>query len=132
VKSGIIHSWKNAVDSNSLPGHDLDCPIKTMVNGESFMKRNVVKATLASAALICAAAAPAMAITVDVGGGKWSYDRGANSAWSNYKHENNRHASSVKIGSTVFRSGCTAKGQWSLASGSLNGGAVSYYYDPSC
>ncbi|MFE9770739.1 lactococcin 972 family bacteriocin [Streptomyces sp. NPDC005931] len=95
-------------------------------------KRNVMKATVASAALLFAAATPAIATTVDVAGGKWSYDEGANSAWSNYKHPKNRHASSVKIGSQTFKSGCTAAGQWSLASGSKNGGGISYYYDPSC
>ncbi|MGW0988006.1 hypothetical protein ACWD46_17520 [Streptomyces sp. NPDC002486] len=43
-------------------------------------KRNVVKAAVASAALIFAAATPAIATTVDVAGGKWSYDQGANTA----------------------------------------------------
>jgi lactococcin 972 family bacteriocin len=95
-------------------------------------KRNAVKAAVASAALILAAATPALAVTVDVAGGKWSYDQGANSAWSNFKHPSNDHASSVKIGSQTFRSGCTSAGSWSLASGSKNGGSVSYYYDPSC
>lgn len=95
-------------------------------------KRNVLKATLASAALIMGAAAPAMAITVDVGGGRWTYDQGANSAWSNYYHSANKHASSVKIGANIFRSGCTSAGSWSLASGGKNGGAISWYYDPSC
>ncbi|MEO3974017.1 lactococcin 972 family bacteriocin [Streptomyces sp. CAU 1734] len=96
------------------------------------MKRSALKATLASAALIMGAAAPAMAITVDVGGGRWTYDQGANSAWSNYYHANNNHASSVKIGSNIFRSGCTSPGSWSLASGGKNGGSISWYYDPSC
>ncbi|MEV0178161.1 lactococcin 972 family bacteriocin [Streptomyces sp. NPDC050625] len=95
-------------------------------------KKNVMKAAVASAALIFAAATPALATTVDVAGGKWSYDQGANSAWSNYKHPRNDHASSVKIGSQTFKSGCTDAGQWSLASGTKNGGGISYYYDPSC
>ncbi|MEU2617518.1 lactococcin 972 family bacteriocin [Streptomyces sp. NPDC007157] len=59
------------------------------------------------------------------------YDHGANTAWSNYKHPDNQHASSVKTGGTVFGSGCTAKGKWSLASAGLNG-SVSYYYNPNC
>ncbi|NUQ99868.1 MAG: lactococcin 972 family bacteriocin [Streptomyces sp.] len=95
-------------------------------------KRNVVKAAVASAALIFAAATPAIATTVDVAGGKWSYDQGANTAWSNFKHPSNWHASSVKIGSQTFKSGCTTPGEWSLASGTKNGGGISYYYDPSC
>ncbi|MEU6272319.1 lactococcin 972 family bacteriocin [Streptomyces populi] len=93
--------------------------------------RNGVKAALAATAIIVAAATPALATTVDVGGGKWSYDHGANTAWSNYKHPNNQHSSSVKVGGTVFGSGCTAKGKWSLASASLNG-SVSYHYNPNC
>jgi lactococcin 972 family bacteriocin len=95
-------------------------------------KRNVVKATLASAALILCAAAPAAAVTVDVGGGKWTYNQGANTAWSNYFHGSNKHASSVKIGANVFKSGCTSADVWSLASGGKNGGSISWYYDPSC
>jgi lactococcin 972 family bacteriocin len=95
-------------------------------------KRNAIKAGLASVALVAAAAAPAMAVTVDVGGGKWTYSQGANSAWSNFYHSRNNHASSVKIGSNVFRSGCTSAGNWSLASGGKNGGGISWYYDPSC
>ncbi|MDQ0714259.1 hypothetical protein QFZ55_003711 [Streptomyces luteogriseus] len=95
-------------------------------------KRNVVKAAVASAALIFAAATPAIATTVDVAGGKWSYDQGANTAWSNFKHASNWHASSVKIGSQTFKSGCTSPGPWSLASGTKNGGRISYHYDPSC
>ncbi|MFC8823696.1 lactococcin 972 family bacteriocin [Streptomyces rochei] len=95
-------------------------------------KRNVIKAALASAAIVLGVAAPAMAITVDVGGGKWSYDEGANTAWSNFYHSKNKHASSVKIGENLFRSGCTSAGKWSLASGGKNGGDINWYYDPSC
>ncbi|MFF4397024.1 lactococcin 972 family bacteriocin [Streptomyces sp. NPDC001480] len=94
--------------------------------------RNGVKVALAAGALLVAAATPALAITVDAGGGKWSYDEGANTAWSNYKHPNNKHASSVSIGGTLTKSGCTAKGQWSLASAAKNGGSVAWYYDPKC
>ncbi|MEV0372211.1 lactococcin 972 family bacteriocin [Streptomyces sp. NPDC050636] len=95
-------------------------------------KRTGIKTAVASVALIFAAATPALATTVDVGGGRWSYDEGANSAWSNYKHNKNKHASSVKIGGVMFKSGCTAKGKWSKASGTKNGGSVKYYYDKQC
>ncbi|MFJ9677829.1 lactococcin 972 family bacteriocin [Streptomyces sp. NPDC101194] len=95
-------------------------------------KRTGIKAAVVTAGLLFAAATPALAVTVDVGGGRWSYDQGANTAWSNYKHPTNSHASSVKIGSVTFASGCTSKGNWSLASGSKNGGAISYYYKSSC
>ncbi|WP_108999036.1 lactococcin 972 family bacteriocin [Streptomyces rishiriensis] len=96
-------------------------------------KRTGVKAALACTAIIFAAATPAMAITVDRDGGKWSYDEGANSAWSNFKHPNNKHASSVQNNDQISRSGCTAAGVWSLASiqkGSRNN--ISFYYNPSC
>ena len=103
-----------------------------MKRGSIMNKRTGIKVAVASAGLLLAAAAPALAITVDVGGGQWSYDQGANSAWSNYKHPSYYHGSSVKIGSVLFSSGCTAPGSWSLASGSKNGGSISYYYKTSC
>lgn len=64
--------------------------------------------------IIMAAATPALAATVDVDGGTWSCNHGANTAWSNDKHPTSRHASSVKTGGTELDSGCTAKGKWSL------------------
>ncbi|MEU5257040.1 lactococcin 972 family bacteriocin [Streptomyces longwoodensis] len=73
-----------------------------------------------------------LATTVNVGGGTWSYDEGASTAWSNYKHPQNDHASSVQTGETLTRSGCTAPGKWSLASRAKTGRGVSYYYNPSC
>ncbi|MEV6533702.1 lactococcin 972 family bacteriocin [Streptomyces sp. NPDC051639] len=94
--------------------------------------RNGVKVAMAAGALLFAAAAPALATTVDVGGGTWSYDEGANTAWSNYKHPQNSHSSSVSIGGQIFGSGCTVKGQWSLASAAKNGASPAYYYNPKC
>ncbi|MET7606970.1 lactococcin 972 family bacteriocin [Streptomyces avermitilis] len=95
-------------------------------------KRTGIKAAVVTAGLLFAAATPALATTVDVGGGKWSYDEGANTAWSNYKHPSKKHSSSVKIGRTTFASGCASAGDWSLASGSKNGGSINYYYKTSC
>ncbi|MEH0399162.1 lactococcin 972 family bacteriocin [Streptomyces sp. NPDC053741] len=95
-------------------------------------KRIGLKAAIATAGLVLAAATPALAVTVDAGGGRWSYDQGANTAWSNFLHAKQTHASSVMIGSQLTRSGCTDKGVWSLASGAKNGGSISYYYDPLC
>ncbi|MES9509172.1 lactococcin 972 family bacteriocin [Streptomyces sp. NPDC093108] len=95
-------------------------------------KKTGIKAAVVTAGLLFAAATPALAVTVDVGGGKWSYDEGANTAWSNYTHPSKSHASSVKIGNVTFASDCTGKGKWSLASGSKNGGSISYYYKSSC
>ncbi|WP_406486480.1 lactococcin 972 family bacteriocin [Streptomyces sp. NBC_01563] len=91
-------------------------------------KRTGLKAAVASAALIFAAATPALAITVDAAGGRWSYDSGANSTWSNYYHSSQEHSSSVKSGSHIFDSGCTAKGKWSLAS--IGDNDASVYYNP--
>ncbi|MFJ7153287.1 lactococcin 972 family bacteriocin [Streptomyces sp. NPDC100445] len=95
-------------------------------------KRSGAKAALASAAIILAAAAPALATTTNVGGGTWSYDEGANTAWSNYKHPNNKHSSAVETGDSLTTSGCTAAGKWSLASRNKSGSRVAYYYNPSC
>ncbi|MGW5498270.1 lactococcin 972 family bacteriocin [Streptomyces olivaceoviridis] len=50
-------------------------------------------------------------------------DEGANTAWSNVKHPTNQHASSVKIGSQAFKSGCTTRGEWPLASGTKTAAA---------
>ncbi|WP_406486487.1 lactococcin 972 family bacteriocin [Streptomyces sp. NBC_01563] len=91
-------------------------------------KRTGIKAAVASAALVFAAATPALAITVDVAGGRWSYDEGANSAWSNFKHPSRTHGSSVWIGPVVTASSCTSAGNWSLASGSKNQGKIEYFY----
>ena len=88
-----------------------------------------MKAAVVSAALLLAAASPAPATTVNVAGGTWSYDSGANTAWSNYKHPKNEHTSSVQTGDSITRSACTAPGQWSLAS-RVKTGPVHYYYNP--
>ncbi|MER5360278.1 lactococcin 972 family bacteriocin [Streptomyces sp. NPDC002785] len=81
-------------------------------------KRTGFKAAIATVGLVLAAATPALATTVDVAGGTWSYDKGANTSWSNYKHPKNWHASSVSNGGTLSKSDCTTPGAWSLASGS--------------
>ncbi|MEU3058684.1 lactococcin 972 family bacteriocin [Streptomyces griseus] len=95
-------------------------------------KRNGLKAALAAAAIIFAAATPALATTVDVGGGTWSYDQGADTAWSNYKHPTKDHQSSVQIENTIHSSGCTAKGKWSLASAKKGKGKPQFFYRSSC
>jgi lactococcin 972 family bacteriocin len=91
---------------------------------------NGVKAALAAGAIIMAAATPALAITVDTGGGTWSYDTGANTVWSNYKHPSVNHSSSVH-GQYWGYSGCTSPGVWSLAS-ALEGNNNDAFWDKGC
>ncbi|MFC4507416.1 MULTISPECIES: lactococcin 972 family bacteriocin [Streptomyces] len=92
-------------------------------------KKRIVKAALAGAAIAMAAASPALATTVDVGGGTWSYGTGANSVWSNYKHPSVNHSSSVR-GAYWSYSGCTKPGVWSLAS--ADEGYNEAYWDKGC
>ncbi|MEU3058682.1 lactococcin 972 family bacteriocin [Streptomyces griseus] len=93
-------------------------------------KRSGAKVAFAAAAIVLAAASPALAKTVNVGGGTWSYDQGANTAWSNYKHPKNDHSSSVSVGGNLTQSGCAGPGDWALASRSKSGGNVAYFYNP--
>ncbi|MFB8137416.1 lactococcin 972 family bacteriocin [Streptomyces mirabilis] len=90
-----------------------------------------VKVALAAGALIVAAAAPALATTIDVGGGKWSYDQGANTLWSNYKHPDVKHSSSV-WGKTYSYSGCANPGTWSLASAELANAGNQQHWSKDC
>jgi lactococcin 972 family bacteriocin len=93
--------------------------------------RRGVKAALAAGVIVAAAATPALATTVSVGGGTWSYDTGANSVWSNYKHPSVNHSSSV-FGNYWSYSACTSPGAWSLASAQSDGNIAEAYYDKGC
>lgn len=94
--------------------------------------KNGLKVVAAAGAIVVAAAAPALAKTVDVSGGKWAYDVGANYAYSNFYHKVNWHASSVH-GKTWAYSGCTKNGTWSKASVEKSDIHVNTaHYDASC
>ncbi|MFC4507415.1 MULTISPECIES: lactococcin 972 family bacteriocin [Streptomyces] len=92
--------------------------------------RRGIKVAFAAVALAAAAASPALATTVSVGGGTWSYDTGASTAWSNYKHPSVNHSSSVH-GTYWSYSGCTKPGVWALAS-TEDSGTSSAYWDKGC
>jgi len=92
---------------------------------------NGVKAAVAGAAIVMAAATPALA-SVDIGGGKWSYGVGCCSVWSNYKHPSVNHSSSVH-GNYWSYSACTSPGAWSLASAEVDSSTVgNSYWDKGC
>ncbi|WP_244420214.1 lactococcin 972 family bacteriocin [Streptomyces hygroscopicus] len=93
--------------------------------------KNGVKVAVAAGAIIMAAAAPALATTVDAGGGKWSYGAGAHTLWSNYKHPKVNHSSSVH-GAYWSYSACTSPGAWSLASAQLGESGNAQHWDKGC
>ncbi|MFD3762291.1 lactococcin 972 family bacteriocin [Streptomyces sp. NPDC058622] len=74
-----------------------------------------VKVTLAAAALVVAAATPALAASVQTGGGIWNYGVGSGYVWSNYYHEHTCHSSSVQ-GDYYSSSGYVGAAAWSRAS----------------
>ncbi|MFH8338609.1 lactococcin 972 family bacteriocin [Streptomyces sp. AM6-12] len=93
--------------------------------------KNGLKAVVAAGALLAAAAAPALAVSEDAGGGRWSHDVGANYVYSNYFHKKNWHASSVE-GKYWAKSGCTKENVWSKASAEKANTISHAYYDPAC
>lgn len=76
--------------------------------------RNGIKAALVAGGLVVAAATPALATTVSIGGGTWSYAVGANYVYSNYYHADRVHRSSVH-GAYWAYSGCTEVQVWAKA-----------------
>ncbi|MEU9377718.1 lactococcin 972 family bacteriocin [Streptomyces sp. NPDC048255] len=74
-----------------------------------------IKVALATAALVVAAATPAMAVVVNTGGGKWDYGVSDGFVWSNYYHADTCHSSSVQ-GDYYSSSGNVGAGSWSYAS----------------
>ncbi|MGW5663611.1 lactococcin 972 family bacteriocin [Streptomyces sp. NPDC003758] len=90
-----------------------------------------LKAVAAAGVIVMAAAAPALAKSVDVSGGRWSYDVGANYAYSNFYHKVNYHSSSVH-GAIWAYSGCTKNGTWSKASVEKSDIRNDAFYDASC
>ncbi|MFG2890757.1 lactococcin 972 family bacteriocin [Streptomyces sp. NPDC048248] len=93
--------------------------------------RNGLKAVAVAGAIIVGAAAPALAVTVDAGGGRWAHDVGANYVYSNFWHKDNYHASSVE-GAYWVKSGCTKEKVWSKASAKKAKTVSKAYYDAAC
>ncbi|MPY58183.1 lactococcin 972 family bacteriocin [Streptomyces spongiae] len=75
-----------------------------------------LQALVVSAAFVTAAAAPALAVTKEVGGGTWSYGTTSETVWSNYFHSSSKHGSSVRNGyGDEERSACVNADKWSYA-----------------
>ncbi|MFD3623801.1 MULTISPECIES: lactococcin 972 family bacteriocin [unclassified Streptomyces] len=93
--------------------------------------KSTLKVAVAAGAIVVAAAAPALAKSVDVSGGRWSYDVGANYAYSNFYHKVTWHSSSVH-GKIWAYSGCTEEKKWSKASVEKSKVRNDAFYDASC
>ncbi|MFD7107187.1 lactococcin 972 family bacteriocin [Streptomyces celluloflavus] len=95
------------------------------------MIKNSLKAVAAAGAIIVAVAAPAMAVSEDAEGGRWSHDVGANYVYSNYFHKKVFHSSSVE-GAYWAKSGCQKEGVWAKASAKKAKTISKAYYSASC
>ncbi|MFD5182683.1 lactococcin 972 family bacteriocin [Streptomyces sp. NPDC058372] len=62
--------------------------------------KRVLKSVAISSALVVAAATPAMATVVNVGGGTWDYGAGTATVWSDYYHKSKCHGS-TSVGAEV-------------------------------
>ncbi|GIH07737.1 hypothetical protein Rhe02_58040 [Rhizocola hellebori] len=81
--------------------------------------KKAIATGLAAAAMVLAAAVPALATVVNVGGGTWNYgvQNQGGTVWSNFQQPSRRHRSSVINGyGEYYNSGCKAAGVWSYAS----------------
>lgn len=75
-----------------------------------------LKTLVASAVMVVATAAPALAVTKEVGGGTWDYGATDRTVWSNYYHSSKNHGSSVLNGyNETERSACVGRNKWSYA-----------------
>lgn len=85
------------------------------------LKRRNAKAFVAAAlaaGLSMGVAGTAMATTISVGGGTWDYGIAslwASNNWSNYRHPNRRHGSSVTGDRGLVSSACVVGGATSYA-----------------
>ncbi|MFJ2773243.1 lactococcin 972 family bacteriocin [Streptomyces sp. NPDC087300] len=95
------------------------------------MIKNSLKAAAAAGVIAIAVAAPAVAASTDVSGGRWSYNVGGNYVYSNYFHKKTYHSSSVE-GAYWAYSGCTKDGVWSKASAKKAKLTSKAYYNPAC
>lgn len=136
-------SGKMPIDSNifqragdlsviSVMCSEMKIPARPKCERESIMKMmNGIKTVAAASLIIVAAAAPALAVSEDAGGGRWSHAVGGDYVYSNYYHKDNYHASSVE-GKYWAKSGCTKEKLWSKASAEKALTVSKAYYDPAC
>ncbi|MFD4986344.1 lactococcin 972 family bacteriocin [Streptomyces sp. NPDC058374] len=92
--------------------------------------KRVLKSVAISSALVVAAATPAMATVVNVGGGTWDYGAGTATVWSDYYHKSKCHGS-TSVGAEVD-SDVASAGSWSItqAKAALSGNKS--YYKTEC
>lgn len=92
-----------------------------------------LQALVVSAALVGAAATPALAITENVGGGTWNYGTSKETVWSNYWHTSAKHGSSVRNGyGDEERSACKNADTWSYADLKAHPDETDYAYWRKC
>ncbi|MEV6957413.1 lactococcin 972 family bacteriocin [Streptomyces sp. NPDC051183] len=93
---------------------------------------NRLKAAVAAGVIVLGLATPAMAQTVEVSGGKWSYGTNSNDqVYSNFYHDKKCHGSSVK-GKYFAQSGDVKAGITSFASAAEAAWGNESYYRSSC
>ncbi|QIB42663.1 lactococcin 972 family bacteriocin [Streptomyces aureoverticillatus] len=93
--------------------------------------KNGFKVMAAAGAILVAVATPALAVSEDAEGGRWSHDVGANYVYSNYLHNKVWHSSSVE-GEYWAKSGCTKEKVWAKASAKKAKTVSKAYYSASC
>jgi hypothetical protein len=88
------------------------------------------KLAVASGALVMAAAAPALAVVENVGGGTWDHGAGTAVVWSDYYHGTKCHGSTA-VGKYID-SDEAGKGSWSFAQAEVALSGNKAYYNTSC
>ncbi|MFD7134115.1 lactococcin 972 family bacteriocin [Streptomyces sp. NPDC059894] len=92
--------------------------------------KRAAKIAAVSGALVVAAATPALATVVSIGGGTWDYGAGTSYVWSDYYHASKCHGS-TSVGSSTDSDEASA-GNWSItqAPAALYGNET--YYKTTC
>lgn len=101
------------------------------------MKKKLIFSLVLVAAIIGSIASTALATTIEVGGGTWTYGTydvfptSNHVGYSYYYHPTNVHTSSVMVDQTLYRSSNTAPGQTSIAESAwTTSWNISFYYNP--
>jgi lactococcin 972 family bacteriocin len=90
----------------------------------------VARIAAVSGALVVAAATPALATVVSIGGGTWDYGAGTATVWSDYYHGSKCHGS-TSVGEYID-SDEAAKGSWSITSAPAALYGNETYYRTTC
>ncbi|MFF8695942.1 lactococcin 972 family bacteriocin [Streptomyces sp. NPDC015144] len=92
--------------------------------------KRVAKVAAVSTALVVAAATPALATVVSIGGGTWDYGAGTAIVWSDYYHGSKCHGS-TSVGKYID-SDEEAAGGWSLTQAEVALSGNESYYKTTC